>query len=215
MVSRHASDACRNGADLEPPDLPRRHPPRRRRAALAITPVALSRDATRSFETVDPAPSEPTRAVARVDRLVEGSPPFPKTIDELIELGHFEYLGAMRGEYYVGEEKALPTPEELDPHTVFTTFISTAGVAAFREEHTLGMMETDRFRWTIQTTGGGGATRNDLVTGLALLLADRKPDCNPEAAVDEDHHTGGLWDLLPLPGDFPSEVRILEEASTG
>lgn len=185
------------------------------RAALAITPVPRSDVAVRAFETIDPTPDDPVRAIARVDRLVAASPSFPTTVDELIELGHFEYLGAMRGEYYVGEERAVPAPDDLELPGLFVTFASSAGIAAYREEHTLGMVENDRFRWTIQATGGDVAARNDLVTGLALLVADREPDGTPETTGDDGRHTGGLWALLPVPGDFPFEVRIAEEASSG
>jgi hypothetical protein len=184
------------------------------RGAAAVTPVARTDHAIRAFETVDPAPNEPERAVVRVDRIDEGLPPFPTTIDELIELGHFVYLGAMRGEYYIGEQAAIPAPDDLAQPALFAAFISSAGIAAFREEHTLGMVQRDHLRWTIQATGGAGTARKDLVTGLALLLAGRRPDGTPVATGDDGHLTGGLWDLLPAPGDFPFEVRVTEETSS-
>lgn len=176
------------------------------RSARAVTPVAAPAFATRAFEAIDPAPVDPETIVARVDRLTDASPPFPSSLDDLVELGHFEYLGAMRGEYYVGQLEAVPAPDGLAQPALFADFASTAGVAAFRQEHTLGMVEAGGFRWTIQATGGDASERIALVTDLALLLAERRPGGTPAPAVNE------LSSLLPEADDFPFPVRIAEEA---
>jgi hypothetical protein len=75
------------------------------------------------------------------------------------------------------------------------------------------MMERDGIRWTIRATGGADKVRNDLVTGLALLLSDREPGATPEAIDDEGHHVGGLWNLLPDESDFPFPIRVTEETA--
>jgi hypothetical protein len=178
------------------------------RATLAVTPVAAPVFAIRAFEAIDPAPGDPETIVARVDRLIDASPPFPADPGALIELGHFEYLGAMRGEYAVGTVEALPTPDDLPEPALFADFVSTAGVVGFRQEHTLGMVDTDRFRWTVQATGGARDTRARIVTDLALLLVERRPGGTPAPAGDE------LWRLLPGEGDLPFRARPVE-ASPG
>ncbi len=176
------------------------------RSARAVTPVAAPAFATRAFEAIDPAPDDPETIVARVDRLTDATPPFPWSLDELVELGHFEYLGAMRGEYYVGQVEAVPAPDGLAQPALFADFASTAGVAAFRQEHTLGMVESSGLRWTLQATGGAREARIQLISDLALLLAERRPGGTPAPAVDE------LSSLLPEADDFPFPVRIAEEA---
>jgi hypothetical protein len=176
------------------------------RSTLAVTPVAAPAFATRVFEAIEPAPADPERIVARIDRLTDASPPFPSNLDELIELGHFEYLGAMRGEYYVGEVEAVSAPDGLAHPAQFADFVSTAGVAAFRQEHTLGMVEADSFRWTLQATGGSRKARIQLVTDLALLLAERRPGGTPAPVGD------ALTALLPVPQEFAFPVRVTEES---
>lgn len=178
------------------------------RGTLAVTPVTAPRFAMRAFAALDPDLAHLEHIVARVDRLTEVSPRFPSNLDELIELGHFVYLGAMRGEYYVGEADAVPAPEGLPDSAVFADFVSRAGVAAFRQEHTLGMVESGSFRWTLQATGGSPEARIRLVTDLALLLVDRHSIATSSPRVDT------LSDLLPTPEDIPFPVCVTEELMT-
>ncbi len=174
------------------------------RSTLAVTPVAAPPFAMRVFEAIDPAATDPERIVARVDRLTAASPPFPANLDELVELGHFEYFGALRGEYWVGAFEAVPAPDGLPSTALFVDFDSSAGVAAFRQEHTLGMVEDTGLRWTIQATDGARDDRIRLVTGLAQVLVDRQPGGTPAPS------NGAPWSLLPEASDIPFPVWVTE-----
>ncbi len=175
------------------------------RTAIATTPVATPETATRAFETIDPATADPERILARVDRLMATSPPFPATIDELVELGHFEYFGAIRGEYWVGEFEAVPAPDDLPSPAMVVDFDSSAGITGFREEHTLGMVDSNGFRWTFQATGGDRDERIRIVVALARLTRERLSGGTPSSTP------AALENLLPAPDDFPLPVRLSEE----
>jgi hypothetical protein len=108
----------------------------------------------------------------------------------------------MRGEYYVGEVDAVPAPDGLAQTALFADFVSSAGVVGYRQEHTLGMFENEGLRWTLQATGGSRKARIQLVTDLALLLAERRPGGTPAPAGD------ALTALLPSADDFPFPVHV-------
>lgn len=178
------------------------------RTALAGTPVAAPPFAMRVFEAIDPAATDPERIVARVDRLAIASPPFPANLDELVELGHFEYFGAIRGEYWVGEFETVQAPADLPSPAMFVDFDSSAGVAGFRQEHTLGMFESGGLRWTIQATDGERPRRIRVVTNLALRLEERRAGGTPTPSATS------LENLLPTEADFPFPVKPTEAPSS-
>ncbi len=178
------------------------------RAAIATTPGVAPAFATRGFKAIDPSPTDPEQILARVDRLSESSPPFPSNLDALVELGHFDYFGAIRGEYWVGEFETVQAPADLPSPAMFVDFDSSAGVAGFRQEHTLGMFESGGLRWTVQATDGERPRRIRVVTDLALLLEERRAGGTPTPSATS------LENLLPTEADFPFPVKPTEAPSS-
>lgn len=119
------------------------------------------------------------------------------------------------GEIYVMDTRIVTSIPGLDLSARLLTWTIVAGAAAVETSFGMVVMQRDRFVWGMFAKTGQDSTSfsglGDIITDLAVRLADRQVQ-REEVTVDDDGlFRGGLWDLLPDEADVPAGMTLEDQ----
>jgi hypothetical protein len=148
--------------------------------------------------------------------------------DAFAAAGQLVVLEQPAGEIYVQDTQLITPIPDLDLPAELLTYTIVAGAAAVETSFGMAVMQRDRFLWGMfarsgheaeQVSGPGGESSfgmADIVTDLAVRLANRQIRREEVTTDEEGMFHGGLWDLLPDWDDVPDDMILeAQDASDG